>query len=112
MGCGSVREDIEDQIMLIRLKKMKIQMEREKNLKLLSELEGHPINMDNISEYLVSSKKGNLLQLNLEQNNNINEIGVNDQSNIMNNNINKIDNNDENNIMNNINDNKNHLIPL
>ena len=55
MGCSNVREDLEDQIMLIRLQRMKIQMEREKSFKQLSELEGITINMDNISDYLAKS---------------------------------------------------------
>ena len=58
MGCGNTREDIEDKIMVIRLKRTNIQLEREKNLKILSELEGYPINMDNLADYLASSKKG------------------------------------------------------
>ena len=57
MGCGNVREDLEDQIMLVRLQRMKIQMEREKSFKQLSELEGMTINIDNISDYLAKSGK-------------------------------------------------------
>ena len=69
MGCGNVREDLEDQIMLIRLQRMKIQMEREKSFKQLSELEGHTINMDNISNYLANSGKIKLIKkIKLEQN--------------------------------------------
>ena len=67
MGCSNAREDIEDQIMLIRLKRMNIQMEREKNLKLLSDLEGYPINMENLPDYLAASDKAKLMNVNIDK---------------------------------------------
>ena len=73
MGCGNPREDIEDKIMLIRIKRMKIQMEREKNLKILSDLEGYTINIDNLPDYLASSNKAKLVDnLNSEKKDNNN----------------------------------------
>ena len=54
MGCISPRENLEDQIMIIKIKKVAIQMERENYLKILSEIEGRKINEDNFPEYLVS----------------------------------------------------------
>ena len=107
MGCGSVREDLEDKIMQIRLQRMSLQMEREKNLKILSELEGHPINMENLPDYLASSSQGKLVKLNnpnLEQNNN-NDIKDNNENNHVNNNMNNknhvMNENNNNNINNN-----------
>ena len=79
MGCGNTREDIEDKIMVIRLKRTNIQLEREKNLKILSELEGYPINMDNLADYLASSKKGKPINLNSEKQD-INDINKQNQS--------------------------------
>ena len=56
MGCGNIREELEDKIMTIKLKMTELQLEREKTLQKLSELEGYPINIDNYSEYLSSNK--------------------------------------------------------
>ena len=71
MGCGNARENLEDQIMILRLKKMTIQIEKEKNLKLLSDLEGKIINNDNFPEYLASRNGKQINKLNFEQNSNI-----------------------------------------
>ena len=54
MGCSNPKENLEDQIMIIKLKSVAIQMEREKNLKILSEIEGRKIDDDNLPEYLAS----------------------------------------------------------
>ena len=43
MGCSGAKEKLEDKMMLIKLKRMEIQMEKEKELKKLSEMEGRPI---------------------------------------------------------------------
>ena len=67
MGCGNSKEDLEDKIMLIRLKRMNIQMEREKNLKLLSDLEGYTINMENLPDYLAASDKAKLMNVNIDK---------------------------------------------
>ena len=68
MGCSNPREDLEDQIMLIRLKRMNIQMEKEKQCKKLSEIEGKNINLDNLSCYLDAVHKGmNIKEINLEE---------------------------------------------
>ena len=79
MGCGNAREDLEDQIMLVRLQRMKIQMEREKSFKQLSELEGMTINIDNISDYL--AKSGKIKNIKLEpkdKNDKVNENNKNE----------------------------------
>ena len=40
MGCGNLKKDIENQMMIIKLERVKIQMERINNLKLLEEIDG------------------------------------------------------------------------
>ena len=52
MGCSSNREKIEDQIMQLKLVKMEIQMERENNINLLSEIAGHKINYQGVPDYI------------------------------------------------------------
>ena len=82
MGCSNTREDIEDQIMLIRLKRMNIQIEKEKQLKILSEIEGKKITIDNFPNYLVAIHKGmKINEINLEQMNIISEKDDNNNNN-------------------------------
>ena len=52
MGCGSPREKIEDEMMVYKLERMSIQMEKEKELKKLAEIEGHPIERSKIPDYI------------------------------------------------------------
>ena len=52
MGCAGAREKIEDRMMLVKLERMEIQMEKEKELKKLSELEGHSIKRSHIPDYI------------------------------------------------------------
>ena len=52
MGCGSAREKIEDEMMVYKLERMEIQMEKEKELKKLAEIEGHTIERHNIPDYI------------------------------------------------------------
>ena len=82
MGCSSPKEDLEDEIMVITLKRVKIQKEREKQLKVLSDLEGYPINAENLAEYLAAPNKAKFCEIkknneminrNNEQNNNKDE---------------------------------------
>ena len=40
MGCGNPKKDIENQMMIIKLERVKLQMERINNLKLLEEIDG------------------------------------------------------------------------
>ena len=52
MGCGSVREKLEDQMMVYKLERMEIQMEKEKELKKLSDIEGHAIERYQVPDYI------------------------------------------------------------
>ena len=52
MGCAGTREKIEDKMMLMKLERMEVQMEKEKNLKKLSEIEGHTIKRNHIPDYI------------------------------------------------------------
>ena len=52
MGCAGAREKIEDKMMLIKLERMEIQMEKEKELKKLAELEGHTIKRSYVPDYI------------------------------------------------------------
>ena len=52
MGSSGSREEIENQMSLIKLKRMEIQVEKEKELKKLSEMDGKPISRVNIPDYI------------------------------------------------------------
>ena len=52
MGCGTPREKLEDEMMVYKLERMSIQMEKEKELKKLAEIEGHPIERSKIPDYI------------------------------------------------------------
>ena len=52
MGCAGEREKIEDKMMLMKLERMEIQMEKEKELKKLSDIEGHEIKGPHIPDYI------------------------------------------------------------
>ena len=52
MGCSGDIQAIKDKMMLIKLERMEIQMAKEKEIKKLSEIEGHPIERENIPDYI------------------------------------------------------------
>ena len=52
MGCGTAREKIEDEMMVYKLERMDIQMQREKELKKLAEIEGHEIERYIVPDYI------------------------------------------------------------
>ena len=52
MGCSGAREKIEDKMMLLKLERMEIQMEKEKELNKLSEIAGHKIKPGQIPDYI------------------------------------------------------------
>ena len=52
MGCSGPREKLEDQMMVMKLERMEVQMEREKQLKKLSEMDGRKIQKNNIPDYI------------------------------------------------------------
>ena len=52
MGCTGEKEIIEDKMMLMKLERMEIQMEKEKELKKLSDIEGHTIKRQHVPDYI------------------------------------------------------------
>ena len=62
MGCAGEREKIEDKMMLMKLQRMEVQMEKEKELKKLSEMEGKPVKRGIVPDYIdpVFAKEKNL----------------------------------------------------
>ena len=52
MGCSGPREKIEDKMMLMKLERMEIQMEKEKELNKLSQIEGHKIKPCHVPDYI------------------------------------------------------------
>jgi len=52
MGCGTAREKLEDKMMVYKLERMEIQMEKEKELKKLAEIEGHTIERNRVPDYI------------------------------------------------------------
>ena len=57
MGCTTQKEALEDQIMKMKLQRMSIQMEREKQLRYLSDIEGRQIVLNDIPAYLALNGK-------------------------------------------------------
>ena len=64
MGCSGDKEKLEDQMMLVKLKRMEIQMEKEKELKKLSEIEGKPVKRGIVPDYIdpVFAREKNLYE--------------------------------------------------
>ena len=62
MGCSGAKEKLEDRMMLVKLARMEIQMEKEKELKKLSEMEGKPVKRGIVPDYIdpVFAKERNL----------------------------------------------------
>ena len=52
MGCGNTKKDVENQIMIKKLERIDIQMERVKNLKLLEEIDGFQHKTIPIPDYI------------------------------------------------------------
>ena len=52
MGCGTAREKLEDEMMVYKLERMEVQMQKEKELKKLAEIEGHTIERHQIPDYI------------------------------------------------------------
>ena len=62
MGCSGAKEKLEDQMMLAKLRRMEVQMEKEKEYKKLSEMEGKPVQRGIVPDYIdpVFAKENNL----------------------------------------------------
>ena len=52
MGCSGARENIQEKIMFLKLKRIEIRIEKEKELNKLSEIEGHKIKPSQIPDYI------------------------------------------------------------
>ena len=52
MGCSGAREKIQDKIMFLKLERIEIRIEKEKELNKLSEIEGHKIKPSQIPDYI------------------------------------------------------------
>ena len=80
MGCGSPREKLEDEMMVYKLERMAIQMEKEKELKKLAEIEGHQIERSQIPDY-IDPQFAKEKRLYIEQNNENNNDNINNDDN-------------------------------
>ena len=54
MGCGSAREKLENEMILMKLERIGIQMERQNQVKLLENIDGRKIKVPQIPDYLES----------------------------------------------------------
>ena len=69
MGCGTPQEKIEDQMMAYKLERMDVQMQKEKELKKLAEIEGHVIERGHVPDYIDPefAKKNNIYIDNIDK---------------------------------------------
>ena len=75
MGGSSDKESTENKMMLLKLERMEIQMEKEKELKKLSDLEGRQVQRGKVPDYIdpVFARENNLLEAINEGNENNNQ---------------------------------------
>ena len=52
MGCGDVKDKLEDKMMLIKIERMELRMQREKELKKLADMDGHQVKKNEIPDYI------------------------------------------------------------
>ena len=57
MGCGTAREKLENEMIMMKLERIGIQMERQNQVKLLENIDGRKIRVPNIPDYLDSKFK-------------------------------------------------------
>ena len=57
MGCGTAREKLENEMIMMKLQRIGIQMERQNQIKLLENIDGRKIRVPNIPDYLDSKFK-------------------------------------------------------
>ena len=69
MGCGSAREKLENEMILAKLQRIGIQMERQNQIKLLEKIDGRKINVPNIPDYIDSKFQIKLSNKHLSYNN-------------------------------------------
>ena len=69
MGCGSAKEKLENEMIMAKLQRIGIQMERQNQLKLLENIDGRKINVPNIPDYIDSKFQIKLSNKHLSCNN-------------------------------------------
>ena len=69
MGCGSAREKLENEMILTKLERIGIQMERQNQIKLLEDIDGRKINVPHIPDYIDSKFQIKLSNKHLSNNN-------------------------------------------
>ena len=57
MGCTSNKEKIENEMIEMKLERVRVQMERRNNIKLLEDIDGRKIKEPSIPDYLYSKSK-------------------------------------------------------
>ena len=62
MGCGNLKEKIEDELMRAKFERIQVQMERINQLKLLEELTGQKIKISKIPDYLSPINNNNKIE--------------------------------------------------
>ena len=67
MGCGNIKEKIENEMIEMKMEKVKLQMERRNQIKLLENIDGRRILPSPIPDYLVSKKEENEIMLDEKQ---------------------------------------------
>ena len=68
MGCGTAREKLENEMIMMKLERIGIQMERQNQVKLLEDIDGKKIRVPIIPDYLDSKFKINSIIKNTSNN--------------------------------------------
>ena len=53
MGCGTMKEKLENEMIAMKLERVAVQMERRNQIKLLEDIDGRKIDEPNIPDYLI-----------------------------------------------------------
>ena len=81
MGCGTAREKLEDLMVAYKLQRMEVQIEKEKELKKLAQIEGHNIERSIVPDYIdpkfAKEKRLNIEEKDNKENDNNNKIHFN-----------------------------------
>ena len=59
MGCGDAKEKIENEMVKMKMERIEVQMERQKQLKLLKDIDGCEIKAPNIPDYIDLNNNSN-----------------------------------------------------
>ena len=52
MGCGNTKDKLEDKMMLIKIERMELRLQREKEMKKLADIDGHQVKKNEIPDYI------------------------------------------------------------